>query len=58
MSLFKRKPKNAERELRKLLGDTEFPHVPQVAMRIQPCRYHFLRIMIAELIEVELTAVI
>lgn len=34
MSLFKSKPKKAERELRKLLGDREFPHVPQVAMRI------------------------
>ena len=34
MDLFKRKTSKAERELRKLLGNTEFPHVPQVAMRI------------------------
>ena len=34
MALFKRKTSKAERELRKLVGDCEFPHVPQVAMRI------------------------
>ena len=34
MALFKRKASKAQRELRNLLGDCEFPHVPQVAMRI------------------------
>ena len=40
------------------LHGTLLNKLPQEAMCIQSCRYHFLRIMIPELIEVELTTVI